>query len=159
MTCRMPERDSPAYSLGRCPDLNQLFQAGAKWPRDMLCCPFGRVQRGGRIINCLESEVWAAIRILGGPNGEIRKGCTEERQERDAPTKARHASLRSTRKSRPGEEPEAGHCNRPFRSPQKGSKSPAKALKQIVTRRTGLRPDYTSLFARSAVRVREVRPL
>src|SRR5579864_2479822 len=74
---------------------------------------------------------------FGGANGKIRKGCRQERQERDAPPKAWHASFRPKRERRPGQEPEAGHCHRAFGSPQEGSKGPTEALELVAAASAG----------------------
>jgi len=100
----------------------------------------GGVECPYRIINCLESEVCANAleeSNSGGANGKIRKGGWQERQERNAPSKAWHASLGPRRERRRGQEPEAGHCHRPLRSPEEGSKGPAKALELVVAAPAG----------------------
>src|SRR2546423_13525337 len=89
------------------------------------------VQWQVRIINSLESEVCKRSHN-GGKNGTLRQGSTETRQERYAPAKERHASLRPEWERGPSEKPETGYCHRPFRGTQKGSKGTAKALQLIV---------------------------
>ena len=71
---------------------------------------FGEVDHGTAEI-CEQSEIW--------------KGGGQEREERDRPKEKRHAEVRTRRKRRNGQEPEAGDCDRSFRSPQERRESPS----------------------------------
>jgi hypothetical protein len=56
---------------------------------------------------------------------KIRHGCGQEREERDAPKEEGHAEIRTRRKRRNREEPEAGDCHRSVGSPPERREGPS----------------------------------
>jgi hypothetical protein len=118
-----------------CPELNHLFQPGTKMAAGGAnsggVCPYPTPESTHQLFRI--RSLRHRNRILGGANGKVRKGCRQERQERNAPSETWHASLRPKRERRPRQEPQAGHCHRSFRSSQERSKGSPKALELFVT--------------------------
>jgi hypothetical protein len=106
-----------------------------RWPHRFFSSPFAPASNfASDGIKRQPLEPLGPLRFLGRSNhgtteiceqSKIWKGGGQEREERDAPREKRHAEVRTRRKRRNGQEPEAGDCDRSFRSPQERRESPS----------------------------------
>src|SRR5271170_7536247 len=84
-------------------------------------------------------------------NGKIRQSGRQEREERDAPRKARHASFGQRRQGRQSDQPQASDCDWTFRSAKEGRQGTAeKVLRQFSDEpaipRWPSRPQFSRLW-------------